>query len=133
NLATQPATQPTSRPGARRGFDPFAARALEFASKEGARLVVTPSLQGDGGTFFVQSASIPGEQPRGGGGGTTGPSTRPRVWSTSAPSIPPQVTLAIEDYNRLVHMIQRGEKLKMAADMQVKFSNDDPMAYNTIA
>ena len=30
-------------------------------------------------------------------------------------------------------MIQRGEKLKMAADMQVKFSNDDPMAYNTIA
>src|SRR5436190_23967104 len=30
NSATQPATQPTSRTGARRGFDPFAARALEF-------------------------------------------------------------------------------------------------------
>ena len=37
---TQAATQPASRPGGRRGFDPFAARALEFATKEGAILIV---------------------------------------------------------------------------------------------
>src|SRR5439155_1943856 len=92
--STAPTTAPSTR-GSRRPFDPFAARALEFAQKEGAALVISPSMQGDGGTYFVQSAAIPGEQPRFGGG--SGPSTRPRVWSTSAPAIPPQVTLATQD------------------------------------
>jgi len=105
--------------------------------KEGAILAVTPSTQGDGGTIFVQQATIPGEPPRFPGGAgdppTTSPSTRPRVWSTSAPTIPPQVTLAVEDYNRLVHMLKRDEKVKMAVDLRVKYQDDDQMAYNTIA
>jgi Zn-dependent M28 family amino/carboxypeptidase len=41
--------------------------------------------------------------------------------------------LATEDYNRLVRMIQQGEKLKMAVDLQVQFNGDDLMAYNTVA
>src|SRR5947199_152247 len=57
----------------------------------------------------------------------------PRPWSIDAPASIPQVTLAVEDYNRLVRMIQQGQKLKIAADLQVKFHTDDPMAYNTIA
>src|SRR5205814_8362186 len=56
-----------------------------------------------------------------------------RAWSTKAAAIPPQITLAAEDYNRLVRMIEQGEKLKMAVDLQVQFHNDDPMAYNTVA
>jgi hypothetical protein len=134
--ATMPSDQPTTRPGSRfgrRGFDPFASRVLEFAAKEGAAMIVTPSTQGDGGTYFVQSASIPGELPRFGAGATTGPSTRPRVWSTSAPVIPAQVTLAVEDYNRVVRILQRDEKVTMAVDLRVKFLDEDPMAYNTIA
>jgi Zn-dependent M28 family amino/carboxypeptidase len=47
--------------------------------------------------------------------------------------MPAQVTVAAEDYNRLVRMIQHGEKLKMAVDLQVQFHDDDLMAYNTIA
>jgi Zn-dependent M28 family amino/carboxypeptidase len=47
--------------------------------------------------------------------------------------IPAQITLAIEDYNRLVRMIEQGEKLKMAVDLQVEFPDNDLMAYNTIA
>jgi Zn-dependent M28 family amino/carboxypeptidase len=43
------------------------------------------------------------------------------------------VTLAVEDYNRLVRMIKQGEKLKMAVDLQVQFQDQDPMAYNTVA
>jgi len=151
---TQPTTAPGTRPS-RRGFDRFASRALEFAQSEGAALVITPSTRGDGGTFFVQSASIPGETPGGGGrpvtqasaatgpatgsttgpasAPTTGPTTRPRVWAKDAPAIPPQVMLAIEDYNRLVRMTRLGTKVKIAADMRVKFHDDDEMAYNTIA
>jgi Zn-dependent M28 family amino/carboxypeptidase len=49
------------------------------------------------------------------------------------PAIPPQITVAAEDYNRMARMIQQGEKLKMAVDLKVKFNEDDLMAYNTVA
>lgn len=138
--ATQTATtEPTTRPGRRGRRDPFAARSLAFVADEGAALVITPSTIGDGGTFFVSAASIPGDMGGFGGGPTTGPATRPgpttrpRVWSQDAPKIPPQVTLAVEDYNRLVRMIKQGQELKMSVDLQVQFRNDDAMAYNTVA
>lgn len=112
----------------RGGFGGLGGRALSFLAREGAALVVTPSSQGDGGTFFVAAASVPTD--------ASGPGSftnNPRAWSTNAPSIPPQITVASEDYNRMVRMIQQGEKLKMAVDLQVRFHNDDVMAYNTIA
>ena len=142
---TQPTTGPTTSPsGRRRGFDPFASRLLSFVADEGAALIITGSTIGDGGTFFVSGASVPGDQSRFTGAGaspttepttapTTGPTTRPRVWAKDAPKIPAQVTLAIEDYNRLARMIQKGEKLKMLVDLQVDFFDEDEMAYNTIA
>ena len=122
----------------------FQSRALEFAAREEAALVVTPSTQGDGGTFFIGAASVPGERRGGGGRGggdgsantneaPNGSTNGPRVWSTNAPVIPAQITLAVEDYNRLVRMLQQGEQLKMAVDLQVQFHGDDVMAYNTIA
>ena len=86
--------------------------------------------------MFVASASIPGAERR---GGTNPPPTamagapRQSVWATNAPAIPAQVAVATEDYNRLVRMVQQGEKLKMAVDLQVQFHDDDLMAYNTIA
>ena len=104
-------------------------RSLSFLAKEGAALVVNPSMMGDGGTFVVAGASAPvGDSAR-----TNFRASFPRVWATNAPAIPPQITLAAEDYNRLVHMIQKGEKLKMAVDLQVQFHDDDLMAYNTLA
>jgi Zn-dependent M28 family amino/carboxypeptidase len=92
--------------------------------------VVSPSTTGDGGTFFVAGASVP--QPEGQGPGSF-TNAGPRVWSTNAPAIPPQVTLAAEDYNRLVRMLQQDQKLKMAVDLQVQFHDQDLMAYNTVA
>jgi Zn-dependent M28 family amino/carboxypeptidase len=50
-----------------------------------------------------------------------------------APAMPPQITLAAEDYNRLVRMLQQGVPLKMEVDLKVKYHYEDPMAYNTIA
>jgi hypothetical protein len=113
------------------------ARILSFVAKEEAALIVTVSSEGDGGTLFVASASIPGAERR--GGGTNPPPTamagapRQSVWATNAPPIPAQIAVATEDYNRLVRMIQQGEKLRMAVDLQVQFHDEDLMAYNTIA
>ncbi|HKD37367.1 MAG TPA: M20/M25/M40 family metallo-hydrolase, partial [Pirellulales bacterium] len=109
---------------ARRGETPVFRRLFSFCAKEGAALVLTPSPQGDGGTIFVASASIPGA--------VFGARNGPRVWSEDTPAIPAQVCLAVEDYNRLVRMIQQGEDLKMAADLEVQFTPTD-MANNTIA
>jgi hypothetical protein len=146
--STEPVTGPTSRPGRGRFRDPFASRLLKFAADEGAAVVVTASSVGDGGTFFVSSASVPGEfastQPASAGPTTAtaaapttvaaaAPTTRPRVWSADAPSIPSQVTLAVEDYNRLARMIKAGEQPRVAVDLQVEFHDDDLHCYNTIA
>jgi carboxypeptidase Q len=109
----------------------LASRVLSFLAKEGAALVLTASSQGDGGTLFVAEASTADSGSRTTNAAT---STRSRaIWSTNAAPVPPQVALAMEDYNRLVRMIQQGEKLKIAADLQVKFHTNDLMAYNTVA
>jgi carboxypeptidase Q len=107
----------------------FAARALAFVQAEGAALAVNPSPEGDGGTIFVAAATLPGAGGRGGGPSSGGP----RVWSTNAPDFIPQITLAVEDYNRIVRMIQQGGTLKMAVDLEVQYQDADPMAYNTVA
>jgi len=102
-------------------------RILSFLDEEGAALAVSPSLRGDGGTIFVTGALTPGEP------GTRRWRNAPRVWSEEAPHILSQVVLAVEQYNRLVRMIAAGEKLTMNVDLRVRFYDDDPMAYNTIA
>jgi carboxypeptidase Q len=130
---------------------PSPARLLAFLQKEKVGLAVSESSQGEGGTIFVASATVPstntsgfrGRQFNGGpagrnggtndggfrGGGRGGPS----AYSLTAPAMPPQITLAAEDYNRLVRMLRQGVKLKMEVDLKVKYHTEDPMAYNTIA
>jgi hypothetical protein len=104
-------------------------RNLSFLAKEGVAAIVTPSSLGDGGTVFVAAATVPGSDAPG-----ANPFTNTvRAWSTNVPAIPPQLTVAAEDYNRLVRMIQQGVQVKMALDLQVRFYDDDVMAYNTIA
>ena len=44
----------------------------QFLADQGIAMVLEPSNQGDGGTFFVQQASIPGQGGFGGGGGGGG-------------------------------------------------------------
>jgi hypothetical protein len=105
------------------------ARFLSFLAKEGAAMVVNPSQLGEGGTFVVAGASVPNPDTSGSGRATN----VIRAWSTNAPAIPPQITLAAEDFNRLSRMLQHDQKLKMAVDLQVRFYDQDLMAYNTVA
>jgi len=45
----------------------------------------------------------------------------------------PQMTMATEDYNRLVRMIDLGIKPKMSINIQTQYYDDDLMGYNTVA
>ncbi|HEY3863362.1 MAG TPA: M20/M25/M40 family metallo-hydrolase [Verrucomicrobiae bacterium] len=105
------------------------ARLLDFLQKEKVGLVVSESSQGEGGTVFVQSATVPSASANVSFTNRGGPS----AYALNAPAMPPQITLAAEDYNRLARMLQQGVKLKMAVDFKAKYYIDDPMAYNTIA
>jgi len=119
-------------PPSRARTNEIPARVLEFLLKEGAALAVTPSSQGDGGTLFVAAASVPAPETR----RTNGPSdfsNRISAWATNAPPIPPQITVSTEDYNRIVRIIEQGEKVKMSVALDVQFHDDDLMAWNTIA
>ncbi len=68
----------------------------------------------------------------GGGGARTGP-RGPSVYDKDTPKNLPQVAIAKEHYNRMVRMIEQGEKLKIELDLAVEFQDKDLMAYNTIA
>jgi carboxypeptidase Q len=45
----------------------------------------------------------------------------------------PQMTMASEDYNRIVRMIENGAKPKMTVDIQAQYHDEDLMGYNTVA
>src|SRR5262249_33832081 len=103
-----------------------------FLAEEGAALLVDPSPRGDGGTLFVQSASVPGAAPfpmpgQGQGG------RRISAYDKDAPKITPQIVMAGEHYNRLVRMIQQEERPRMVVDLSVQFHDEDLMSYNTVA
>jgi hypothetical protein len=125
NPATDPEAARRARPGAGRAESALARRMLSFLVKEEAAAMITPSPLGDAGTIFVAQVSVPAVEGRSGG--------RMRPWSAEPPATPPQIALNAEDYNRLVRMIEHGEKLKMALELEVQFHGDDPNAYNTIA
>lgn len=111
----------------------IASKRLSFLTQEGAAVVVDNSPRGSGGTIFVQGATVTQDAPA-----TPQPQgQRPTRISPQQPEadgkILPQVTVASEHYNRLVRMIQQGEKLKMTVNINAEYNTADPMAYNTVA
>jgi len=56
-----------------------------------------------------------------------------QAWKTDAPPIIPQITVAAEHYNRLVRMIQHGETLRVAVELQADYHTEDLMEANVVA
>jgi hypothetical protein len=112
----------------------FGLAKLKFFTDEGAALLIDPS-QGDGGTLFVQGASMPHDLDKSSPIATIRSLFLPSVnpYDKDAPSIVPQIVLSVEHYNRLVRMIQAGEKVQLKVNLVTQFSMSDLMAYNTIA
>ena len=112
----------------------LAAKVLQLASSEGAALVLFAST-GDGGTIFVDGATVPRELDM------SSPMAMIRSlffnsvqpYDQNAPPVVPQVVLAVEQYNRLARMIQAGEKVQMKVSLAAQFSSADLNGYNTIA
>lgn len=109
----------------------FACQKYQFFHNEGAALLLDASRSGDGGTIFVQSATVPQqcvENPF-----APGAPRQLQAYDKTAPKILPQLVVAVEHYNRIARMIQAGEKVKMTVDLAVEWQDTDPMGYNTVA
>ncbi|MFV0388163.1 MAG: M20/M25/M40 family metallo-hydrolase [Pyrinomonadaceae bacterium] len=108
------------------------AKAMNMLIDEGAAVVVDNSSKGSGGTIFVQGAEVAGDPPKSiddlfGGSAT-------RAWDKGAESkMLPQITMATEDYNRVVRMLGFNENVKMTVNIQAEYNEGDLMGYNTVA
>jgi hypothetical protein len=110
----------------------FTAKRWNMLLDEGAVVVVDVSPRGTGGTIFVQSAAVVPAIPK----SLDEMRTLQRVSPydpKAEPKMVPQMTVAVEQYNRMIRMIQAGEKLKMTVDLAVEYQDQDNMGYNTIA
>ena len=127
-------------------------RKYQFFAEEGVAVLLQPSRQGEAGTLFTQGAVV--YPPRAAGGEAApaegaakksdGPARKSAVpggrpmrpaqaWKTDAPPIIPQITVAAEHYNRLVRMIQQGENLRVAVELQADYHTGDLMEANVVA
>lgn len=153
NAAPTNAPVPSGAPGAAPGT-PFGAsaeqrtaialqnRKWQMAYDEGAAVVVEPG-RGDGGTLFLGAVTMP---PQAGGtsenrtpgdpaaaAGAAPGSRGPRPWAKDAPEIVPQVVMAVEHYNRIVRMLQKGAPVELEIDIAARYFADDLMSYNIVA
>ncbi len=140
-LANAPMPRPQGRGGAggnNRNADFLAqlqlqAHKLQFVNDEGAAVLIDSS-RGDGGTIFVQQATVPQPfQPPTFGAPAPNAPRRINAYDKDAPKFAPQVTMAVEHYNRIVRMIQAGEKVKMEVNLAVEYQDQDLNGYNTVA
>ena len=130
----QAAGAPQGGPGGNPNFRQaavFNAKRWNFLLSEGAAVVVDSSSKGSGGTLFVQGATavpmIPAE-------GATTPAPQVRLYDkTSESRIIPQMTITIEDANRLIRMMRSGVKPKMTVNIDAQYHDEDLMGYNTVA
>lgn len=130
-IVRNPNQQPAPDQLARRQAQIMAAKKLWFAYNEGAAMLIDNSRGGADGTIFVQQAAVAQEP-------TNGPpaagARRMSAWQKEdASKVLPQVTLATENYNRMIRMIQQGEKLKMMVNVDAQYIDGDGMINNTIA
>lgn len=93
--------------------------------EEGAALVLEPG-RGDGGTLFVQSANLAYPQ-------DTPADKRKNVRDKDATMVVPQVVVAVEHYNRIIRMLQRGAPVQLEFNVASKFHDQDLMSYNVVA
>lgn len=119
DMANAPA--PTPRP--RRNYDrtgfSFNKYLWEVLEEEGPLAVLDRSYKGDLGTVFVSGARTSGD------------------WGSNrqeGQNVVPQATLAVEHYNRIFRLLQRGIPVKLTMDLKARYYNPDKsMERNVIA
>jgi len=104
-----------------------------FVFEEGPAVMIHNSRIGSGGTLFVSSASVAPAPASAGPAQGVGAGPVLRFSKEVESRMLPQMTMASEDYNRLVRMIKQGSKPRMTVDIQTQFYDEDLMGYNTVA
>ncbi len=103
----------------------LAQKRLQFLYEEQPLAILDRNFRGDYGTVFVSAARVPAP-----------PGTpwyeRPGPWEPDVRVIP-QFTVAVEHYNRIYRLLERGFRVEMTLDLDVSFYDDDPYEYNLIA
>ncbi len=100
-------------------------RKWQMCQEEGAAATLEISFAGDGGTVFVQGATVPMHP-------DTPFTRRVQVYDPKAPKILPQIVVAAEHYNRIIRMLAKGEQVKMEINLEVNFTKADS-SYDIIA
>ncbi len=132
--ATPPQVSPQSEErmrAAREAFI-FTAKRWNFLLNEGIGVAIDSSSKGSGGTLFVGGAAVAIDLPA----DTSTLNFRGGMRSSDKAAeakMVPQMTMTIEDYNRLLRMIQLGVTPKMSVDIRSQYHDEDLMGYNTIA
>lgn len=116
-LANAPMPVPRPRRNYRRlgGFT-FNQALWQLLTEEKPLAVLDRSYKGDFGTVFVSRAVT----------------AQGRAWDENNPVVP-QVTLAIEHYNRIFRLLQRGVPVQLSMDLKARYTNPDGMEHNIIA
>ncbi len=105
----------------------WSAKKIAFCQKEGAAVIMN-NAGGDDGTVFTQEASS-GYVPQG-ISDLFSPATS--AYGEKAPTIVPQVSIAAEDYNRIMRMIDKGQKVTAEINLEVSMTKPDS-AFNIVA
>lgn len=105
----------------------FSAKKIAFCEKEGAAVILN-NAGGDDGTVFTGEASS-GYVPQG-LSDLFNPNTS--AYGEKAPRIVPQISVATENYNRIIRMMDKGEKVTADIDIEVSMTKADS-AFNIIA
>lgn len=116
DLANASAPSPRGRRNFRgRGGD-FMRQLNEFLYAEQPLALIDRSFKGDQGTVFVQGA-------RAKEGSAYGEKAE----------ILPQVTMAVEQYNRIFRMLKKGIPVQLSMELSAEYTNPDGMEHNIIA
>ena len=113
------AQMPTPRPrGNRRNLGGFSfnQKLRQFLEDEAPLAILDRSYKGDQGTVFVSRATT----------------AEGRPWDKDN-TVVPQFTVAVEHYNRLFRLAERGLPVKVKLELKAKYTNPDGMEHNIIA
>jgi carboxypeptidase Q len=98
---------------------------MRLLSKERPLAILDRGFKGDYGTIFVQGANAlaDADAPR---------DQRPRAYDQGA-TVLPQFTLAVEHYNRLARLAEKGQKIEIEFEIEATWFDHDGMVPNVLA
>src|SRR5258708_6290634 len=100
-------------------------RKWQLVYSEGAAVVLEAAV-GDAGTVYVTSAIIPASV-------DVPFEKRAHSWDLNKPTVIPQVSVAAENYNRIIRLLARGIPVQLEINIDSRFYDKDPLSYNVIA